>query len=959
MALKDITITGSIGSYPTLSYGQKTYVSSTDEQSFPIEQFTGSAGGSTPNFNGQYSTTDLFVNITQSWDGSVNTPVGIVDFTHDTQEEFINGEYSGSGIEVSHQRLIDENCIQFLNVSTVPVNYKPYFYVAETTAVTPSPSSSYNTIINNFLNSNTSPNLGEVYLLSKQYKIGIKGGKNAINKKVTNIKVNKFDEQGNDNTLSLQELNSLRILFSDLGSVDFPILSITERPTYYSYTTNKVLPSGATSSIDNNILNHNFSSSAYTTSTLTIPAASTWSGSGLTPSVDILSYFDSTTSRYTYKDTPNISMSFSASMTTSTGLDGYFGLYKVNNNSLSIITRIQPPTSPGTYIISASLYPTENDIYELRIDNRDAIFSTTISNIQWQFTQSAAPYGPISNITVLSPYLTENFEYSDCNVLFNNATNLEYDPNFYKVNYDTGLLIPTNQQQILEGTAEFAPVKPYNYSLNAQILPRYVGVRYSSDGVNNPSTTNVESILVDDKINYGTFTNKNVAPVKNLKTSLAYIDWWGGWPPEKMNASGAHIKYIIDENGETITPNITNYSLYTNQGTFVSNEIVNVANSNQTTPTNATRNVFRGATRIEPILYNQIRHYEDGPMTFTSSIVFTDRNPLSTDTVKDYTVTLRPSNFNSIPFQQLPTSGISNNVVVAKGVNVTTETGSLNRYTVTQNVIDEHVDLILTANMYISNSTTSTNTRVKGAFITGGGSILDSSLNEIYVPAGYDYLPFSFTYTIPKEDLYVGQTFLIGLSTNGLGIYYEYWSTFNISTNPLPTPPIIVSGSSNLFYTSSYPSSGSYLFVTNSAFINYYANGEIYQEDISGSLFNTISLPLSFKIGDEFRFGGNEDNTYMVNEIQESVPFQYNPSNPAVSASAIQIKLDKQISGSYIDVNQFLVRRYVDDASMILLDGFQPENSSGPYILKPEFVTPQLNNNINTYIKNLTEKGLL
>ena len=37
MALQDITITGSIGTYPTLSYGQKMYVSSTDEQSFPIE----------------------------------------------------------------------------------------------------------------------------------------------------------------------------------------------------------------------------------------------------------------------------------------------------------------------------------------------------------------------------------------------------------------------------------------------------------------------------------------------------------------------------------------------------------------------------------------------------------------------------------------------------------------------------------------------------------------------------------------------------------------------------------------------------------------------------------------------------------------------------------------------------------------------------------------------------------
>ena len=43
MSLKDITITGSIGTYPTLSYGQKEYISSTDQQSFPIEKITGSS----------------------------------------------------------------------------------------------------------------------------------------------------------------------------------------------------------------------------------------------------------------------------------------------------------------------------------------------------------------------------------------------------------------------------------------------------------------------------------------------------------------------------------------------------------------------------------------------------------------------------------------------------------------------------------------------------------------------------------------------------------------------------------------------------------------------------------------------------------------------------------------------------------------------------------------------------
>jgi len=153
MSLKDITITGSIGTYPTLSYGQKEYISSTDEQSFPIEQVTGSSGGTTPNFYGQYATTDLYVNVTQSWDVYDDTPVGIVLSVHDTQDEFVNGEYSGSALEVTNQSLIDADCEQFLTVSTVEIDYDIYFY---SNNVTPS---------GEFLDLNTTPNLGEIYLL--------------------------------------------------------------------------------------------------------------------------------------------------------------------------------------------------------------------------------------------------------------------------------------------------------------------------------------------------------------------------------------------------------------------------------------------------------------------------------------------------------------------------------------------------------------------------------------------------------------------------------------------------------------------------------------------------------------------------------------------------------------------------------------------------------------------------
>ena len=49
------------------------------------------------------------------------------------------------------------------------------------------------------------------------------------------IKINRTDLQSNDNTLSLQELEVLRINFSDKGIQEFAIESIAEYPDYYLF----------------------------------------------------------------------------------------------------------------------------------------------------------------------------------------------------------------------------------------------------------------------------------------------------------------------------------------------------------------------------------------------------------------------------------------------------------------------------------------------------------------------------------------------------------------------------------------------------------------------------------------------------------------------------------------------------------------------------------------------------
>ena len=47
------------------------------------------------------------------------------------------------------------------------------------------------------------------------------------------IKISKIDSFGNDQTLQLQELNTLRIYFDDLGILNFNVVSIAEYSTYF------------------------------------------------------------------------------------------------------------------------------------------------------------------------------------------------------------------------------------------------------------------------------------------------------------------------------------------------------------------------------------------------------------------------------------------------------------------------------------------------------------------------------------------------------------------------------------------------------------------------------------------------------------------------------------------------------------------------------------------------------
>jgi hypothetical protein len=62
---------------------------------------TGSSGGTVPELFGETSSLNYYSNITQSWTGFNTTPSGAVAFTQTNQNEFFDGEFSGSLININ------------------------------------------------------------------------------------------------------------------------------------------------------------------------------------------------------------------------------------------------------------------------------------------------------------------------------------------------------------------------------------------------------------------------------------------------------------------------------------------------------------------------------------------------------------------------------------------------------------------------------------------------------------------------------------------------------------------------------------------------------------------------------------------------------------------------------------------------------------------------------------------
>ena len=293
------------------------------------------------------------------------------------------------------------------------------------------------------------------------------------------IKIARIDDQGNDNTLSLQELNSIRIDYSDTNIIEYPITSISKYDDYFLFG---VATTNVTSSTDNQVLNYRASGSKLTTigggiddNTIT----------NYTEAYDNLGYFNPTTGYYTLGNLTNIPIQLITSASVTGSATGIVVIF-INSNINGIVASTSKALggSPYRQSLSASYSGIAQDGEQFYI----SVTNTSTASISFTgsffVTQSISPTSSASDLVVLQPYVDEDFLVSDYNVLAGDVLEPRINPFYMDVDYASNAIQAVNFDQIIAGTATRATVQQSNYTYASHIGGRYVGQQLNGIDIN-------------------------------------------------------------------------------------------------------------------------------------------------------------------------------------------------------------------------------------------------------------------------------------------------------------------------------------------------------------------------------------------------------------------------------------------------------------------------------------------
>tara|TARA_R110001592_G_scaffold187886_2_gene432822 strand:- start:28 stop:2205 length:2178 start_codon:yes stop_codon:yes gene_type:complete len=392
--------------------------------------------------------------------------------------------------------------------------------------------------------------------------------------RVEYIKIARIDQNGNDNTITLESLSKLTIPYSNGNNAVYPIESITRRRDFFLY---QVGPANFTPNPnDSGSLSYDFTGSLGGNSTeidlgvggVAVPFP-TVTGTGSSVSF-LYNTLEDKIELGTYPEkaihikTPSFSVTSSAEV--------FVDLYKADAfyTPSSIIKLTNTPAIQGGSIkgpftrevsVSGSAYP--GDTFFLGASANSFPFAGgpfvkvgqvdgSKLNPLFIFITSSAESGP--NIeTIPEPFLTSQFYGGDCDVLLNNINQYQSNPFLQDLDYSTNPNVPVNFQLIISGTAARGTVPESYYTALSQTNIRYNGSKNQSSNFNIYDPTAGTSSF-GNPINIGTYGS--TPSVSSLDVNIYEFEWGGGTTPEILDYGAVKLGKILQASSKNLVKTV-------------------------------------------------------------------------------------------------------------------------------------------------------------------------------------------------------------------------------------------------------------------------------------------------------------------------------------------------------------------------------------------------------------------
>ena len=551
--------------------------------------------------------------------------------------------------------------------------------------------------------------------------------------------------------------------------------------------------------------------------------------------------------------------------------------------------------------------------------------------------------GIVNNITITNITIEEFNEEFNTNPISNNAVLSRPNSEFFDVDFSSNAITAVNTLSIVSasrgsGSATPSTVPASNYSTLRITNPRYNGSKNSSPNFN--------------------IGEQNTTPaIESETTFFAYFTGYQTTQAELLSKTSFNIKFIVDDLGNVYNPNLTSSYYYNLTRTFNENSKAKVIFYSQTssleTKFAGLQSVIKSAAIPQAIIFSQTGSNSTQSLNtiFFNNLTAPLNYSLETEATYSYNGTptwayeqnqfitfIAPTISASATLVSVPNP--SSSVILSSNPSIQL----IPKLNLNVKLFDP---LNGSPNGLLDVEFVKTNPK----FQLGNEQVI---YNEtISIPA--DNTLTSLQFAAPPQSIISESRYFVRARLRPI-YNSSYFSSSIVGVNNIinftasgkfyftQDPPF--SSPTSSFFTTGSPTSS---VLTSSVFnSNFYGLSQI---ETTGSLYDFPYQPFIINRGDQIRFSADENQSYMITEVNSPVQ---NTSN------TLFLTLDRNlISGSAI--NSFLIKTFTPNPNAVVLNIDNPNGASKEIsgFLVPEFPSQTLTDKFDIIIANLSDKGLL